>query len=73
MLAQHALDEAGVEYEVVKEPLLRGRRTEIEQKTGQKELPVIEFENGSTYRADSKEMAERIRTGRLLGQANPPS
>jgi glutathione S-transferase len=66
---QHALDEAGVEYEVVKEPLLRGRRTEIEQKTGQKELPVIELENGDFYRADSKEMAERIRTGRLSAEA----
>jgi hypothetical protein len=27
--------------------------------------PVIEFENGSVYREESKDMAARIRAGRL--------
>jgi glutathione S-transferase len=60
-----ALDEAGVEYEVVKHPVRRGKRTELEEKTGQRVLPAIELENGEFYRADSKEMAERIRSGWL--------
>jgi hypothetical protein len=34
-------------------------------KTGQKKFPWIEFEDGSVYREESKEMAETIRTGRL--------
>jgi hypothetical protein len=35
------------------------------QHTGQKRFPWIEFEDGSIYRAESKEMAQRIRDGKL--------
>jgi glutathione S-transferase len=63
---QKALDEQGVEYEVVKGPLLGSKRTEIERLSGQRKYPVIEFEDGSAYRAESKEMAQRIRDGRLF-------
>ena len=66
---QKALDEAGVEYEVVKHPARRGKRSELEERTGQRVLPAIELESGEFYRAESKEMAERIRSGRL--QAGP--
>ena len=67
---QKALDEQGIEYEVVKVPMRRGARTEVEALSGQNVVPVIEFEEGSAYRAESKEMAERIRAGRLFqGQA----
>jgi Glutathione S-transferase, N-terminal domain len=62
---QSALDEQGVAYEVVKGPLLRGRRTEVERLSGQHMYPVIEFEDGSAYREESREMAETIRAGRL--------
>jgi hypothetical protein len=62
---QSALDDAGIEYEVVKEPARRSQRVEIEQKTGQSLLPVIVFEDGSYYRDESEAMAERIRAGRL--------
>ena len=62
---QKALDEAGVEYEVVKEPALRGRRTRVKELSGQEKLPVIEFEDGTAYRAESAEMASRIRAGEL--------
>ena len=64
---QKALDESGVEYEVVKEgSSLKGssRRPTID-KTGQKKFPWIEFEDGSAYREESKDMAETIRAGRL--------
>ncbi len=69
---QKALDDAGVEYEVVKGPLSRSKRDVIERLSGQRLYPVIEFEDGSVYREQSKQMAERIRAGKLFegrGQA----
>lgn len=63
---QKALDEQGIEYEVVKGPLLPGKRDELEELSGQGKYPVIEFEDGSVYRDESKAMAEKIRAGRLL-------
>jgi hypothetical protein len=62
---QSALDEAGIDYEVVKGPLLKGKRTEIEQMSGQRLYPVIEFEDGSVYREQSKDMAATIKAGKL--------
>jgi glutaredoxin len=63
---QKALDEAGVEYELVTASALKSssRKQTIEQ-TGQKKFPWIEFEDGSVYREESKDMAETIRSGRL--------
>ena len=61
---QKALDETGVNYEVVKEKWF-GDRAHTVQKTGQKKFPWIEFEDGSIYREESKDMAERIRSGKL--------
>ena len=63
---QKALDEAGIEYEVVKGPLRRGRRGELETLSGQRRYPVIELEGGTVYREESKAMAARIRAGGLL-------
>jgi glutathione S-transferase len=60
---QHALDEQGVEYEVVKGPLLRGRRDEMMQKTGQNLYPAIEREDGTWVRAESSEMVAMIQRG----------
>lgn len=62
---QKALDEAGVEYEVVKGPLRPGKRDELERISGQRKYPTIEFEDGRTYRDESKAMAEKIRAGEL--------
>jgi glutaredoxin len=62
---QKALDEAGVEYEIVKEPLRAGKRDDVERMTGQRKLPMIEFDDGSVYREESREMAATIRDGRL--------
>jgi glutathione S-transferase len=67
---QKALDDQGVDYEVIKAPLFpRGRRKDVIRISGQHFLPVIEFEDGSAYRAESKEMAETIRAGKLFDQA----
>ena len=64
---QRALDEQGVDYEIVKVPLLpRGRRKEVIDKTGQHFVPVVEFADGSTYREESKDMAATIDAGRLF-------
>ena len=43
---QKALDEAGIAYEVVKHPIHTSKRTEIVQRSGQRLLPAIEFEDG---------------------------
>jgi glutathione S-transferase len=64
---QKALDEAGVDYEVVNHPLVRGRREEIHRMTGQRQLPVIELEDGTLIREESRDMAARVREGRLTG------
>jgi glutathione S-transferase len=63
---QKALDEQGVDYEVVKGPLRPGKRDELDRLSGQRKYPVIEFEDGRSYRAESAEMAEKIRAGELL-------
>jgi glutaredoxin len=62
---QKALDDAGVEYELVRGPLRSSKRDEIERLTGQRKYPVIEFDDGSAYREESTEMADTIRAGRL--------
>lgn len=64
---QRALDEQGIEYEIVKHGYGKGRRPEVVALSGQKWLPVIEFEDGTGYRAESDEMAARIRAGSLFG------
>lgn len=63
---QKALDEQGIEYEVVVGPWLRGNRDDLEQLSGQSRYPAIEFEDGRVYRAESKDMAAKIRAGELL-------
>jgi glutathione S-transferase len=63
---QKALDEQGIKYEVVKGPLRPGKRDELERLSGQHKYPTIEFEDGSAYRAESKDMAERIRADQLF-------
>jgi len=62
---QHALDEAGIPYEVVTHPPLRGRRDDLEARTGQRKLPAIELEDGRVLREESSDLAARIRAGEL--------
>ena len=63
---QKALDETGIDYELVIGPRSRAKRDRLEKISGQRRYPVIEFEDGTAYRAESKEMAARIRDGRLF-------
>ncbi|MFP5389890.1 MAG: glutathione S-transferase N-terminal domain-containing protein [Thermoleophilia bacterium] len=63
---QKALDEQGVEYEVMAGPLRSGKRDQLEQLSGQRKYPAIEFEDGRVYREESKDMAARIGAGKLF-------
>jgi len=63
---QKALDASGTEYEVVKGPFRKGSRDQLEQLSGQRQYPVIEFEDGKIYREQSTKMAETIKTGHLM-------
>jgi glutathione S-transferase len=63
---ESALRDQGIDYEVVTVPFRKGRRGDVERLTGQRRVPVIEFEDGRAYRAESAAMAERIRSGRLF-------
>jgi glutaredoxin len=68
---QKALDESGVDYEMVKHPAFpRSKRAEYIELAGTDRLPAIELEDGTIIREDSKELAARIREGRL-GEASP--
>jgi glutathione S-transferase len=69
---QKALNERGIDYEVVKGPLRSGKRDDLEQLSGQRKYPVIEFEDGRVYREESNDMAERIRAGGLFEDSQSP-
>jgi len=84
---QKALDEAGIEYEVVEHPKSRGTRIALAirqvslcsaaspdyiELTGQEAMPAIELEDGTVIREQSKALAARIREGRLLSHTAGP-
>jgi glutaredoxin len=69
---QKALDETGIPYEVVKHPPLRGRRKEYQALTGQSKLPAVQLDDGRVLREESKDLAARIREGRLDEQPAAP-
>ena len=64
---QKALDDQGIDYELVKEGSARRKSSRIRtmERTGQSKFPWIEFEDGSVYREESSDMAATIRSGRL--------
>ena len=64
--AQKALDETGIDYELVKEPLRRPKRTEVIRLSGQEMLPIIELADGTVVREEGKVLAEMIRSGSLF-------
>jgi glutaredoxin len=69
---QKALDEAGVDYEVVKHPFRRSKRDEYIALTGQKLFPAIELEDGTVIRRESGELVEMVRSGQLGAQPGSP-
>ena len=70
---QKALDEQGIEYEIVPGPWpSRRKREELLRVSGQEQYPVIQFENGSVYREESRDMAATIKAGRLDEKRGTP-
>src|SRR5437660_12102405 len=69
---EKALQDMGIDYERVNLPSGRGKRDELEAITGQSKYPAIQFEDGSVYRAASKDMERTIRGGKLRGKARGP-
>jgi hypothetical protein len=70
-VAQKALDDAGVQYELVKHATIRPLRGDLKQLTGQRKLPLVEFEDG-TFLRDSKTIAGRAADGTLHGPGESP-
>ena len=69
---EKALIDEGVAYERVPGPGLpwqRNQRTRLRELTGGNLYPAIEFEDGRVYRDGSKDMAARIRAGKLFDAA----
>jgi len=66
---QKALDDMGIEYVIDRGPVRRAKRDAMEEHTGQRLYPAIEFEGGSWYREESKEMEKTIRAGKLMERA----
>ncbi len=66
---QKALDDAGIEYELVKVPFRKSRRADLERRTGQRLVPAIEFEDGTILREESDALVARVREGRLSPDA----
>ncbi|MCW2997023.1 MAG: hypothetical protein JWQ20_2837 [Conexibacter sp.] len=60
---ERALKEQGIDYEVVKHGFGKGKRPEVVALSGQKMLPVLELADGTAYRAESDEMAAKVRAG----------
>jgi len=64
---QKALDEQGIAYELVRGPWpSRSKRSAVLAGTRQALYPAIEFDDGSWYRKESKQMEQTIRDGRLM-------
>ena len=61
---EKALIDMKIEYELAPGPWL-GKRPEQVEHTGVRKYPAIEFDDGTWYRAESKEMEAAIRAGRL--------
>ena len=66
---EKALMDMGVEYERVPGPQSRSKRTVLIEGTGQPKYPAIQFEDGSWYREESKDMERTIREGHLMEKA----
>jgi hypothetical protein len=66
---EKSLIDQGIEYERVPGPGMpwqRKQRTRLHELTGGDLYPAIEFEDGSVYREESKDMVATIRSGKLF-------
>ena len=64
---EKALMDMGIDYERVPGPNRpRHERTKLVEGTGQDRYPAIQFEDGTWYREESKDMERTIRESRLM-------
>ena len=66
---EKALKDMRIDYELAPGPSRPSKRAEIIEHTGQKLYPAIEFEDGTWYREESRDMEKTIRDGKLMGRA----
>jgi hypothetical protein len=66
---EKALMDMGIDYERVPGPRAKKDRTVVFAGTGQRLYPDIQFEDGSWYREEAKDMERTIREGRLMERA----
>jgi len=66
---EKALMDMGVDYERVPGPLSKSKRDTVFAGTGQRLYPDIQFEDGTWYREQSKDMEKTIRAGKLMEKA----
>ena len=66
---EKALKDMGVDYKLAPGPVRRSKRDTMEEHTGQRLYPAIEFEDGTWYREESKDMEKTIRAGKLMEKA----
>jgi hypothetical protein len=66
---QRALVDQGIDFEIVKHGYGKSHREAVVQLSGQKWLPVVEFEDGTPYRAETDDMVQHIRAGNLFSAA----
>ncbi|MGI8427974.1 MAG: glutaredoxin family protein [Solirubrobacteraceae bacterium] len=66
---QKALDEQGVDYEVVKHGFGKSEksRSDVVALSGQKFVPVLELGDGAVYREETDEMIAKLQAGQLPG------
>jgi glutathione S-transferase len=64
---QEALDEKGVDYEIVKHGYGKSEKSRagVVELSGQKYLPVLEFPDGTVYREETDAMVAKVKTGEL--------
>jgi hypothetical protein len=73
LAVQKALNDQGIHYEVVVGPWRPKNRTAVIEGTGQPLYPAVQFEDGSWYREESKDMARTISEGHLTGKQSTAS
>ncbi|HET9073561.1 MAG TPA: glutathione S-transferase N-terminal domain-containing protein [Solirubrobacteraceae bacterium] len=66
---QKALDEQGVEYEIVTHGFGKSEksRADVVQMSGQKYVPVLELADGTIYREETDDMVAKLKSGNLPG------
>ena len=63
---EKALMDMGIDFELAPGPLRRSKRSLMQEHTGQRQYPAIEFESGTWYREQSRDMERTIRDGKLM-------